>query len=99
MSELPRAFRLPTGTAAPGYAALQKFLKARFADSVVLTFGQIEDLLGFALPDAARREPGWWTDGDSSVPASPQARSWAEADRSAQANLQARTVRFDRIPA
>ena len=39
----------------PGaYRPLYEFLNSRFADRVVMTFGQIEDVLGFAMPPAAR---------------------------------------------
>ena len=41
-----------------GYGSLQKYLTTRHADAVVLTFAEIEDLLGFPLPDAAWVEPG-----------------------------------------
>jgi hypothetical protein len=41
------------------YVSLYKYLDGRFADRVVLKFTEIEDLLGFALPDLARaRFPG-----------------------------------------
>jgi hypothetical protein len=30
----------------------------------VLTFAEIEDLLGFTLPDLARRREDWWTNPD-----------------------------------
>ena len=53
------------------YRSLHKYLYDRFADSVVLTFAEIEDLLGFALPDVARLEQGWWASADpdrSSIP-------------------------------
>ena len=96
MNDLPRTVRLPAAAVAGEYSALHKFLKARFADSVVLTLVQIEDLLAFALPDAARREPEWWAGAAPSMPPSSQARSWMEADRTAQPNLRAGTVRFDR---
>ena len=46
------------------YRSLHKYLYDRFADSVVLTFAEIEDLLGFTLPDAARLEQGWWANAD-----------------------------------
>ena len=36
------------------YRLLYKYLRDRFSDRLVLTFGQIEDLLGFSLPVAAR---------------------------------------------
>ena len=53
---LPKA-----GTATAGeYRTLHKYLQDRYADTVVMTFGEIEDLIGFSLPDAARVEPAWW---------------------------------------
>jgi hypothetical protein len=36
------------------HVALFNYLDGRYADRVVLTFGQIEDLIGFSLPDLAR---------------------------------------------
>ena len=38
------------------YRLLYKYLRDRFSDRLLLTFGQIEDLLGFSLPVAARVE-------------------------------------------
>lgn len=96
MNNLTRELGFPTSTVAPQYRGLHKYLEARFADSVVLTFAQIEDLLGFTLPDGARSQPEWWTSGTSTTPASVQSRSWIDAGRSAEPNLKARTVRFDR---
>jgi len=40
---------------------LDRYLEHRHADVTVLTFGQIEDLLGFALPRLARTYEAWWT--------------------------------------
>jgi hypothetical protein len=82
---------------APEYRALHKFLSTRFADSVVLTFSQIEDLLGFTLPDTARSHRDWWAEGSSSGIPSVQSRSWAQANRSARPNFSAMTVTFDRL--
>ncbi|MEZ5317792.1 MAG: hypothetical protein R2752_10360 [Vicinamibacterales bacterium] len=81
------------------YRVLHKFLNTRFADSVVLTFAQIEDLLGFALPDLARRQPGWWADADTEGATSAQAMSWTQANRRARPNLSAMTVTFERARA
>jgi hypothetical protein len=81
----------------PGdYRPLFKYLNGRFADSIVLTFGQIEDLLGRALPGPAFSEPAWWAGADAGQTASPQSSSWSQAHRTAKANLAARTVLFDR---
>ena len=43
------------------YQALYTYLEHRYASVVVLTFEQIEALLGFALPALACTEPEWWT--------------------------------------
>jgi hypothetical protein len=43
------------------YMLLYKYLEGRYANTVVLTFAEIEDLLGFALPDQARFYPEWWS--------------------------------------
>jgi hypothetical protein len=80
------------------YAALNAYLSGRYADNLVLTFAQIEDLLGFALPPEARVREEWWSSDTADGP-SPQARAWTQANRTASANLFARTVRFERATA
>jgi hypothetical protein len=78
------------------YRPLHKYLDDRFADTVVLTFSQIEDILGFALPDPARVEQEWWADADADGAPSAQARAWTKAHRTAKANLSAQTTVFER---
>jgi hypothetical protein len=78
------------------YRPLHKYLAGRFADTVVLTFGQIEDLIGLALPGAARLQQDWWANPEKGSIPSPQSSSWIEADRIASANLSAQTATFDR---
>ena len=82
------------------YRPLHAYLHGRFADSVVLTFAEIEDLLGVALPDPARLQQEWWTDeralADPSPP-SPQSHAWTQASRTARANLRAGKVLFERV--
>jgi hypothetical protein len=78
------------------YLSLHKYLDNRFVDKVVLTFAQVEDLLGFALPDFARRDPGWWANTGANNAPSAQASSWTHANRIAMPNLLAQTVAFDR---
>jgi hypothetical protein len=81
------------------YLLLYKYLEERYATTVVLTFGEIEDLLGFSLPDQARLSPEWWTVGaDASVPGANYSDSWTLARRTATPNLQAHTVLFERLP-
>jgi len=74
-----------------GYLPLYAYLEHRYASLVVLTFEQMEALLGFALPEAARLEPGWWTD------TAADRNAWTVAKRTATPNLPARNVAFERI--
>ncbi len=79
------------------YLSLYTYLAERYADTVVLTFAQVEDVLGFALPAQARQHPEWWTN-DSSDAATPNySDSWVLADRTAVPNLLAKTVAFARV--
>ena len=78
------------------YLLLYKYLHERYADTVVLTFGQIESLLGFALPDQARLSPQWWTDAKASAAGTNYSDCWILARRVATPNLLAQTVVFER---
>jgi len=81
----------------PGkYKALYEYLENRYANTVVLTFAQIEDLLGFTLPDSARVGQEWWADRAPNDTPPPHSRSWTLAGRTATLNLQAQTVVFER---
>ena len=86
---------MTTAPVQPAYAGLHVYLKGRFADNLVLTFDQIEDLNGFPLPAPARLHVEWWATGNES-PASPQSGAWTQANRTATVNLFARTVLFQR---
>jgi hypothetical protein len=79
------------------YRPLQKYLSERFSDAIVLTFDEIEDLLGARLPDAARLQATWWTDADENGVQSPQSHAWLDAKRNALPNLLSRRVRFERV--
>ena len=78
------------------YLLLYKYLHDRYADTVVLTFGQIESLLGFALPDQARLNPQWWTNAGVTAAGINHSDSWILACRVAAPNLLAQTVTFER---
>jgi hypothetical protein len=80
------------------YLLLYKYLQNRYADTVVLTFGQIESLLGFALPDQARLNRQWWSNAAVTSAGTNYADSWILARRVATPNLLAQTVAFDRAP-
>ena len=78
------------------YLSLYKYLDGRFADRVVMTFTEIEDILGFALPDPARTSVDWWTTPDTSAGQPRCSDSWILANRTARPNLLAHNVVFDR---
>jgi len=93
VTETPR----PQGRVMSGkYLLLYNYLENRYANTVVLTFAQIEDLLGFVLPEQARLHREWWTDAEKN-PAGPNySDSWILARRTATPNLVAQTVVFER---
>jgi hypothetical protein len=80
------------------YRFLYNYLQNRYADTVVLTFGQIESLLGSALPDQARLSQQWWTNVAETAAGANYSDSWILARRVATANLLAETVAFQRAP-
>jgi hypothetical protein len=90
-ADLPRAEKsLRSGKSTP----LHKYLDDRYADTVVLTFGEIEDLAGFALPELARLSNDWWTTPDPNGTHPSFADSWIQANRTARPNLGAGKVAF-----
>lgn len=77
------------------YLALHKYLDDRYASTVVLTFQQIEALLGFTLPPIAKSDPAWWTAATAATDVRYQD-AWKLADRTAAPNLPARIIVFQR---
>jgi hypothetical protein len=78
------------------YHLLHVYLRDRFANRVVLTFAEIEDLLGFQLPAAARLDGLWWETAANGV-RSAQSDAWILANRTASVSLSAQRVVFDRV--
>ena len=99
VSESPRIIFAVARTA-PGvpaaYLSLYTYLEHRYASIVVLTFEQMEALLGFALPAPACTERDWWT--GAAVDPNRHSEAWMGARRTATPNLSARTVTFERLP-
>jgi hypothetical protein len=91
----PRIFPIEQTTAhvSGEYRPLYTYLEHRYASVVVLTFEQIEALLGFALPTPARNQREWWTD---SVDSHHHSAAWTGAGRTAAPNLSAETITFER---
>ena len=79
----------------PAYMPLYTYLERRYATTVVLTFGQIEALLGFAPPARAFADATWWTDPCATTDGHTAA--WVAAHRSAASRLDARLVTFERL--
>jgi hypothetical protein len=93
VTETPR----PQGRVMSGkYLLLYNYLENRYANTVVLTFAQIEDLLGFMLPEQARLHCEWWTDAEKNTAGPNYSDSWILARRTATPNLVAQTVVFER---
>jgi hypothetical protein len=78
------------------YQALHKYLRERYANRVVMTFSEIQDVLGFPLPSEAWVQDSWWHGLPPHGRRSPQSDAWMLAGRTATVNLTARNVVFDR---
>ena len=89
----------PSRRIAGMYQPLHAYLQGRFADTAVLTFDQIESLLGFALPEGARTHDDWWLGQGEDAGAAGHTDAWRLAGRTATPNLQARVVAFERVSA
>lgn len=97
MSESPKpilSLVQPAPRVPAEYLSLYTYLEHRYATTVVLTFEQMEALLGFALPASARTEPDWWT--RAAVSAHRHSAAWSVAGRTATPNLPAQIVAFER---
>jgi len=97
---VPISFRitLPDEAKPPvpaAYMPLYTYLDRRYAGTVVLTFEQIEALLGFAPPSPAFADAEWWT-GPCGADDRHSA-AWTAARRSAAPQLSARIVSFERL--
>ena len=78
------------------YQQLYRYLRDRYANRLVLTFAEIESLLGFSLPDLARVQLAWWGGVVPGGSQSIQSIAWTLAGRTATANLPAQCVVFER---
>jgi hypothetical protein len=87
----------PQGRKVGRYQRLYEYLENRYADTVVLTFQQIEDLLGFTLPDLARQDDNWWAVGGADSSEARCSDAWTLASRTAQPNLRSQVVIFQRV--
>lgn len=74
------------------YDSLGHYLHRLGSQRVKLTFSEIEQVLGFGLPDSARKHPAWWSNsGGSHV----QSASWMdEGYRTEDVDLHAERLVF-----
>lgn len=79
------------------YAALTKHLASRGLPRVVMTFAEIETVLGSPLPGSARNHRPWWANsGHGHV----QARGWLDAGyQSEQVDLEGERLVFAKLNA
>lgn len=76
------------------YRGLYTYLEHRYASIVVLSFDQMEALLGFTLPTQARTDRQWW----ANTPGTHRhCAAWTEAGRTAAPNLSAGIITFERL--
>jgi len=72
------------------YKPLKDYLLSSGRSRIVLTFPELERVLGFPLPRSARAYPAWWANGGHS-----QANAWLGAGyRAEQVSLSSETVVF-----
>ena len=79
------------------YLALHTYLEIRYAQTVVLTFEQIEALIGSALPPQARSDREWWIAARMDAPGARHRDAWILARRTAAPNFVAGIVVFERV--
>lgn len=77
------------------YGALRDFLRAQTKDEFVLSFAEIEELIGFALPRASQRA-SWWETARSPQVAAPQRVAVADGGYVATRLADSTGVRFKR---
>ena len=74
------------------YQPLEKFLETKALDSVPLSFGDIESIIGDDLPSSARKHRAWWSNNPSN---SVITYAWLAAGfKSSDVNLEGETVVF-----
>lgn len=78
------------------YDPLRRYLSRQKETTVILTFGEIESLIGRLLPKAATRAD-WWSKPAEGSP--PQAAAWRDAGFSADLIAGRDRARFDRTTA
>jgi hypothetical protein len=77
------------------YQPLSDFLRKQQVDQIELTFGEIEDIVGFKLPRSATDYRAWWSNNPSN---SVMTKAWLEAGfESEQVDMAGHKLVFRRL--
>jgi hypothetical protein len=76
------------------YDPLYTHLTNLTADSVGMTFAEIDAVLGFDLPQSARQHRAWWANEAPETTRHRHSRAWTLAGRTATPNMKTETVLF-----
>lgn len=78
------------------YDPLRSRLVATSESSLVLSFEDIEGLIGQALPKSAHEYDAWWSNEDPNKTTHTQSKAWTTAGFDVEVNRQRRLVTFRR---
>lgn len=73
------------------YEPLRKFLEHEGSESIIMSLSDVEDVLGFKLPNSANKQVAWWSGARTHV------FSWIEAGYKAKPRLEVGKVEFLKI--
>ena len=76
------------------YEPLRDFLREQSADSLTLTFTQLDALV--RLPASAKRYEFWWSNEDVKTTVHVQCKAWQDVGYEAEPNLRGKRVTFRR---
>ena len=79
------------------YDPLYQWLCANSQWKFVFTFEQIEKILGFTLPNAARKNPAWWSNENRATTHHTQCKAWIDAGFHVE-NLSLKDETVDFVP-
>jgi hypothetical protein len=80
------------------YDPLYKWLSRCKQTSARMSFSELEQILGFPLPDTATLRPQWWANEQSSKTRHVQCKAWLDAGFNAHPNLSDEIVVFTKQP-
>jgi hypothetical protein len=77
------------------YEPLSDFLRKQRTDQILLTFAEIERIVGFKLPRSAKEYRAWWSNNPSN---SVMTKAWLDAGfQSEQVDMESRQLVFRRV--